>query len=76
MFANLAYLAHSAYCALELGVILGAIECTLFEWRATVDGTVAGSANLEFGELVKFNLDCVVGVPLALSFSLFGLEIG
>lgn len=35
---------------------------------------MAGSADLKFGELVEFNLDCVVGISLALSLGLLGLH--
>lgn len=73
MLADLAHLTHGAHGAFVLGVILGAVECALLERRAAVDGRVAGSANLELGELVELDLDRVVRVTLALRLGLAGL---
>ncbi len=44
--------------------------------RAAVDRSVTGGAYLEFGKLVKLDVDGVVGVSLALSFRLLGLRKG
>jgi hypothetical protein len=75
MLANLADSADNAYCAFELGVILGSIKRTLFKRCAAVDGCVAGSADLEFGKLVELDLHRVVGIALTLSLGLPGLFV-
>lgn len=74
MLAHLADLAHDAHGALVLGVVLGPVKRALLERGAAVDRRVAGRANLEFGKLVKLDLDCVVRVPLALRLCLAGLS--
>lgn len=73
MLPDLADLAHHTYRSLVLGVVLGPIKRTLLERCAAVDGRVAGRADLEFGELVKLDLNSVMRVPLALSLGLFRL---
>lgn len=76
MLADFADFTHPAHGALELGVVLGPIKRTLLERRAAVDRSVTGGAYLEFGKLVKLDVDGVVGVSLALSFRLLGLRKG
>lgn len=73
MLSNLADLANHAYRSLVLGVVLGAVKCTLLKRCAAVDGRVARRADLEFGELVKLDLYGVMRIPLALSFGLLSL---
>lgn len=73
MLANLTHIADPADCSLVLGVVLGPAERTYLERSAAVDGRVAGSTDLELGELIKLNLYRVVGVTLALSLCLLRL---
>lgn len=73
MLTNLADPANGAHGALVLGVVLGPVKRALLERGATVDRRVAGGADLELGELVKLNLDRVVGVALALRLGSAGL---
>lgn len=73
MLTNLANPANGAHGALVLGVVLGPVKRALLESGAAVDGCVAGGADLELGELVKLNLDRIVGVALALGFGSAGL---
>lgn len=73
MLSNLANLADLAEGALVLGVVLGPVKRTLLVRRSAVNRGVAGSANLKLGELIKFNINSVVGVTLALSLGSLGL---
>ncbi len=73
VLANLAHLADRTHRALVLGVVLGAIKRARLEGRAAVDGGVAGSTDLELGELVELDLYRVVRVALALSLGLLSL---
>ena len=74
MFAHLAHLTHPADGALVLGVVLGPVKRTLLERCAAVDRCIARRADFELGELVKLNLDGVVGVALALGLGPPGLS--
>lgn len=75
MFANLADLAHCAHHALVLAVVLGPVERTLLVRRTAVNRGVASRADLEFCELVKFDLYCIVWVALALGLGLSCLQL-
>lgn len=68
MLSDLAYLADGAYGALVSGVILGTVERALLVHGTAVDGGVTGRTDLKFGELVIFDLYCVVRIALALYF--------
>lgn len=70
MLANLAYLTDLADCALVLGVVLGPVKGTLLVRGSAVDRGVAGGTDLKLSELVKFNLNRIVRVALALRLSL------
>lgn len=72
---NLAHLADPAHLSLELGLVLRPVIRTLLVRRAAVDGRVAGGADIELGELVELDLDCIAGVALTLLLRLVGLEI-
>lgn len=74
MLANFAYLAYLTHGTLVLGVVLGAVKGTLLERCTAVDGGVTSSADLELGELIKLDLNRIVGVTLALSLCLLGLN--
>jgi hypothetical protein len=74
MLANLAHFANPADAALELGMVLGSIKRTLLERCATVDGSVAGGADLKLGKLVELDVYAVIGVSLTQSLGLLGLE--
>jgi hypothetical protein len=74
VFSNLTHFANLAHSALVLGVIFGAIKCTLLIRCSTVDWGVAGSTNLKLGELIKLNVNRIVRVSLTLSLGLFGLS--
>lgn len=68
MLSDLAHLADCADGTLVLGMVLGSVERTLLVRGTAVDGRVAGSTDLELGELVVFNLYRVMRVALALCF--------
>lgn len=70
VLTDLANLTHRAHRALELGVVLGAVERTFLVRCAAVDGRVAGRANFKLGKLVEFDLHRVVRVALALRLGL------
>jgi hypothetical protein len=74
MLANLANLAYSADGTLVLGVVLGAVKRALLECGAAVDGGVTRGTDVKLGKLIEFNVDRVVGVPLALRLHLLGLQ--
>lgn len=71
--ADLADLAHRT---LILRVILGAVEGTSGAGLAGVDGGVRGTADVELAEGVEFDVDGVVGRPLADGLDLACLQIG
>lgn len=73
MLPYLAHLAHSAYGAFILGVVLGAVKGALLVGSAAVDGRVAGGADLELGKLIELDLHRVMWVALALRLGLLGL---
>jgi hypothetical protein len=73
VLANFADLADCADGALELGVVLAAVEGARLKARAAVDGRVAGGTDFELGKLVELDLDGVVGVALALRLDLLCL---
>lgn len=75
MLANLTNLAHPTDRTLVLGVVLGSVKGALLECRSAVDGSVAGSAHLELGELVKLNLNSIIRVAFALRLSPLGLNV-
>lgn len=54
-------------------MILGAVKGALLKRGATVDGCVAGGANLKLGKLVKLNFYGIMRVALALRLCLSGL---
>jgi hypothetical protein len=62
---NLAHLADLANCALELRLILAAIERTGLEGAAAVDGRVGCGTDVKFGEMIELDFVRVVGVALA-----------
>lgn len=70
---NLAHLTDPAHLPLKLRVVLRPIVGALLVRRAAVDGGVAGRADIKLRELVKFNLDRVTRVALALLLGLVGL---
>ena len=72
VLADLTHSAHSAHRPLVLCVILGSVKSALLEAGAAVDWCVAGGADFKLGELVKLNLDRVMGVALALRLCLLG----
>lgn len=75
VLTDLTDLANGADGALELGVVLAAVEGARLEGRAAVDGRVGGGADVELGKLVELDLDSVVGVALALGLDLLCLFI-
>lgn len=70
MLAHLANLTNRAHCALVLAVVLGPVKCTFLVCCAAVNRGVASRTDLEFGELVEFDLYCVMWVTLAQSLGL------
>jgi len=54
-------------------MILGASKGVRHARGATVDRCVRGCADVEFGELVEFDVDLVLGVAFALGLDLPGL---
>lgn len=54
-------------------MILGTSEGVRHARGAAVDRSVRGCANVEFGELVEFGVDLVLGVAFALGLDLPGL---
>lgn len=73
MLANLTDSTHNADGALILGVVFGPVKRTLLVCGTAVNGAVAGRADFKLSELVKFDLDGIVGVALALSLGTAGL---
>ena len=73
MLSNLANLADRAHRTLVLAVVLGPVKGALLVRGATVNGSEAGRADLELGELVELNLHSVVRVALALRLGSLGL---
>lgn len=73
VLTDLAHLADGAHGALVLAVVLGPVERALLIRVAAVDGRVAGSADLELGELVELDLNLVVRVALSQCLGLLGL---
>lgn len=74
MLANFAHITDLAHRALELGVVLGAIEGTFLVRVAAVNGSETAGANVELCKLVELDLHRVVGVALTLSLDLLGLD--
>lgn len=74
MLANLTHFTNPTDASLVLGVVLGSVKRAFLVCCAAVDGCVACGAHLELGELIKLNLNSIVGIALALSLGPPGLE--
>jgi hypothetical protein len=71
---NSADITDLAYRSAVLGEVLRAIEGTRHSgFAARVNGRVAGAADGELGERVKFDVDGVCGLALGDSFEFAGL---
>jgi hypothetical protein len=74
VLANLTDPANCAYSALVSRLILASVEGTDLEGRAGVNWCERCSTDFKFGELVEFDLDCIIGVALTCSLDLSCLE--
>lgn len=74
MLTDLTHLTYSTDATLELGMILGPVECALLIRGTTIDGRVAGGTYVELSKLIKLDLDGIVRVAFALRFVLLGLK--
>lgn len=70
---NLTNPTDRTYCSLEFGLVFASIESTDLEWRARVNRSERGSANVELGKLIKLNLVCIVGISFTSSLDFFRL---
>lgn len=74
MLSNLADLADLANGSLVLRVVLGTIEGAFLVWSTSIDGAMAGSANVKLRKLIELDFDSVIRITLTLRLCLFGLK--